>query len=474
MGLLDDELTVVLPAGCVRAAEAEGDYGVAPESDKLPGAPAPDLLFGGGADGPEDGEERLIGRTLGGFRIMRVLGAGSVGVVFLAEQVALERLVALKVLRCARAADPEYLKRFHREALVVARLIHPNAVQVHDVGRADGYYFMALEYIDGESLAERLERQSQLFWRTALDVASQAAASLEQAHGMGIVHRDIKPENLMIDRSGCVKVTDFGIARLADDPARTADGLILGTPLYMSPEQGQGDPAGPAADLYSLGATLYHMLVGYPPFVGLSTLAVMHRHLTERPRPPAEREPSVPAAVSDLTLRLLEKDPAARPASARALIEEIAAILSTVRPVRSPSTRWRRDPIRRSGGAAPARSAGDVDGIEEIRRAGLGRQGLREVLAHEAACACLVPRPRRSFLEATMRNYRIPLRRMLPLLEKETFTREDVWELQMLKRAAEGDRQALELIARLRRLEPVVSAAQLRARLGRAQPPVAG
>ncbi len=474
MGLVNDELTVVLPTGCVRAAEAEGDYGVAPESDKLLGAPAPDLLFGGAADAPEDREERLVGRTLGGFRIMRVLGAGSVGVVFLAEQVALERLVALKVLRCARAADPEYLKRFHREALVVARLIHPNAVQVHDVGRAGGYHYMALEYIDGESLAERLERQSQLFWRTALDVVSQAAASLEQAHGMGIVHRDIKPENLMIDRSGCVKVTDFGIARLADDPARTADGLILGTPLYMSPEQGQGDPAGPAADLYSLGATLYHMLVGYPPFVGLSTLAVMHRHLTERPRPPAEREPSVPAAVSDLTLRLLEKDPAARPASARALIEEIAAILSTVRPVRPPSTRWRRDPIRRSGGAAPARCAGDADGIEEIRRAGLGRQGLREVLAHEAACACLVPRPRRPFLEATMRNYRIPLRRMLPLLEKETFTREDVWELQMLKRAAEGDRQALELIARLRRLEPVVSAAQLRARLGRAQPPVAG
>ncbi len=271
-------------------------------------------------------EEDLVDRTLGGFRIASRLGRGAVGTVYLAEQVVLRRPVALKVLSGARAGNKEYLARFNREARAVARLVHPNAVQVYDVGEAEGYHYIALEYIDGESLSELLERRGRLPWRAALEITRQAASSLARAHEMGIVHRDIKPENLMLSRRGEVKVADFGLARLGDDPAITHHGTILGTPFYMSPEQAQGKPAGPPADLYSLGCTLYHMLVGHPPFEALTALDVVHMHATVAPRPPREEISDIPEMVNGLVLKLMSKEPAGRPASADRLVEIICDV----------------------------------------------------------------------------------------------------------------------------------------------------
>jgi uncharacterized protein (TIGR02266 family) len=208
----------------------------------------------------------------------------------------------------------------------VAQLIHPNAVQVYDVGQADGYHYIALEYVDGESVSDLLERRDKVSWRAALEIARQAASSLARAHELGIVHRDIKPENLMLSKRGEVKVADFGLARLAEDPAITHHGTILGTPFYMSPEQAEGRSAGPAADIYSLGCTLYHMLVGHPPFEALTALEVVRMHITVRPRPPREIDPEIPEGVSDLALRMMAKKPQDRPESAERLVELVSEV----------------------------------------------------------------------------------------------------------------------------------------------------
>jgi serine/threonine protein kinase len=268
-------------------------------------------------------EVDLVGRTLGGFRIISKLGEGAVGAVYLADQLVLRRSVALKVLSGSRNTSEEYVARFVREAHAVAQLVHPNAVQVYDVGEAEGYHYIALEYVDGESVNDLLEKRGAISWRAALEIARQAATSLERAHELGIVHRDIKPDNLMISRRGEVKVADFGLARLADDPAITRHGTILGTPFYMSPEQAEGRTAGPAADLYSLGCTLYHMVAGHPPFEALTAVEVVRMHAVSRPRPPHESNPEIPEAVSNLILAMMAKKPDDRPNGARRLAEMI-------------------------------------------------------------------------------------------------------------------------------------------------------
>ena len=324
-------------------------------------------------------EQDLVGRTLAGYRIERKLGAGAVGAVYLAEQLALSRPVALKVLSGARAGSAEYLARFTREARAAARLVHPNAVQVYDVGQAEGYHYIALEYIEGQTLAEILERRGRLPWRAALEIARQAAASLARAHELGIIHRDIKPENLMLSSRGEVKVTDFGLARLGGDPSITHHGTILGTPFYMSPEQALGQAAGAAADLYSLGCTLYHMLAGIPPFEALTAVDVVHKHVTELPRPPAQLARGVPPAVSDLVVRLLQKRPEDRPGSADELIGLIAAVRQSVEAAEAEVL----DFLAGSSAPAPASAAAAAEAARQAV--------IREVLGPEGRAYARVP-----------------------------------------------------------------------------------
>jgi serine/threonine protein kinase len=326
-------------------------------------------------------DEDLVGRDLGGFRVTRRLGSGAVGVVYLAEQVVLRRPVALKVLSASRAANGEYMARFTREAHAVARLVHPNAVQIYDVGTAGGYHYIALEYVDGEPLSELIEKRGCLSWSAALEVTRQAALSLSRAHELGIVHRDIKPENLLVTRRGEIKVADFGLARLGDDPAITHHGTILGTPFYMSPEQADGREAGPAADLYSLGCTLYHMLVGHPPFEAVTALDIVHLHVTAVARAPHEIEPEVPVPVSRLALQLMAKSPAERPESARRLIEMISAVRRQVE----------------SGLAGPG--PGTLQGAADAESA-----NIREILGPEGRTYRRVPVD----MVATVRQARLP------------------------------------------------------------------
>jgi uncharacterized protein (TIGR02266 family) len=273
-------------------------------------------------------DEDLVGRTMAGFRVISKLGKGAVGMVYLAEQLVLRRPVALKVLSRSRAANDEYLARFTREAHAAAKLVHPNAVQVYDIGEAEGYHYIALEYVDGEAVSDLLDRRGKLSWRAALEITRQAASSLARAHELGIVHRDIKPDNLMLSKRGEVKVADFGLARLGEDPGITHHGTILGTPFYMSPEQAEGKPAGPAADLYSLGCTLYHMLVGHPPFEAVTAMDVVCMHVTAPPVPPVSLDASIPRPISDLVLRLMAKHPANRPESSARLVEMITDVRS--------------------------------------------------------------------------------------------------------------------------------------------------
>ena len=235
------------------------------------------------------------------YRILDRLGAGGAGVVYLARHEEMERQVAIKVLHRELVAHAPAFERFRREARAAGALAHPNVVTVHDFDRsADGEAFLVMEYCAQGSLGDRLARDSGVAPIEAVEIVEQVAAAVDLAHAAGIVHRDLKPANILFagDRA---KVGDFGLARLlaGDDPRLTGTNA-LGSPLYMSPEQCQGLPAGPRADVYSLGAIAYELVTGAPPFQGLTVEAVLVAHLTREPEPPSARVPDLPAAVFDL------------------------------------------------------------------------------------------------------------------------------------------------------------------------------
>src|SRR5262249_18927687 len=217
------------------------------------------------------------GQTLGDFRLLRRLGQGGMGQVYLAEQVSLKRKVALKTLRPDLAANTTSLQRFKKEAEAVARATHANIVQVYFIGEKDGLHYMALEYVEGKNLREYLERKGPPEVLQSLSIMRQVAAALQRASELGLVHRDIKPENILLTKKGEVKVADFGLSRCFGDKQAlnlTQSGVAMGTPLYMAPEQVEGKAVDPRTDIYSFGVTSYHMLTGQPPFRGQSAFEV--------------------------------------------------------------------------------------------------------------------------------------------------------------------------------------------------------
>src|SRR5215212_1738964 len=268
------------------------------------------------------------------YAILETLGGGGMAEVFLARDEVLGRRVALKVLRGQYAGDEEFVERFRREAKSAAALNHPNIVQVYDQGRAnDGTYYMAMEYVPGGTLKERIVREGPLDPREAAGIAARVAEALDVAHGRGIVHRDIKPQNILISESGAAKVADFGIARAAASKTVTETSLILGTAAYMSPEQVRGERVGPASDLYSLGVVLYEMLTGQLPYAADNPLATAMKHLDEPPRRPREANPAVPEGMDALTAKLLAKDPGDRYASAAELAEDLRRVRDGLPPL---------------------------------------------------------------------------------------------------------------------------------------------
>jgi eukaryotic-like serine/threonine-protein kinase len=267
----------------------------------------------------------VLGDTLGNrYLLSGLLGTGGMAEVFLAHDRMLDRDLALKVLMEHYAKDERFVRRFRREAQSAAALNHPNVVQVYDQGRAeDGRYYIAMEHMPGGSLKDLILRRGPLAAAEAARVASQVAEALEAAHRRGIVHRDIKPQNVLLDETGDAKVADFGIALAASRTSTSRTNLLFGTPSYMSPEQGMGERVGPESDLYSLGVVLYEMLTGTVPFTAEGALATAMKHLTELPRPPRERNASVPKAMDALVMELLSKDPEDRYPSAARLIEDL-------------------------------------------------------------------------------------------------------------------------------------------------------
>lgn len=254
--------------------------------------------------------------------------------VYLAEQTSLNRRVAVKVLNRDLQTDDVHLKRFQQEAIAAGGLNHPNIVQVYMVGGADGYHYIAQEYVPGLNLRQYVKRKGPPEVPLAVHIMRQAASALAAAGDAGIVHRDIKPENILLTRKGNVKVADFGLAQLSlggEHMQLTREGVTMGTPLYMSPEQVNGRKLDPRSDIYSLGVTCYHLLCGHPPFQGETGMGIAVQHLNETPEPLAIRRGDLPAGLCDIVHRMMAKEPDERPSDARTIVKELRNLAHSLR-----------------------------------------------------------------------------------------------------------------------------------------------
>jgi tRNA A-37 threonylcarbamoyl transferase component Bud32 len=274
-------------------------------------------------------ETGLVGQTLGEFFVRRLLGSGGMGDVYEADQTALQRRVALKVLREELVKDPAYLHRFQAEARTIARIQHPNIVSVITIGERSGTHFMAMEFVDGRNLRDHIARQGALEEKDAVAILKKTAAALQRAHEEGVVHRDVKPENILItrrapNRPSEVKVADFGLARrMAGEVSVTQSGMTMGTPLYMSPEQIRGHTVDPRSDVYSLGVTAYHMLAGEPPYSGDSPMAVAIKHLQGNATPLQQVRNDLSPDLCRLIERMMSVRVEDRVASAADVLKEL-------------------------------------------------------------------------------------------------------------------------------------------------------
>jgi serine/threonine-protein kinase len=295
------------------------------------GAETPAVRAGSASTAKSAGAKRrkdpLGGKTVvAGYEILGELGRGGMGVVYKARQPGANRIVALKMVLASGHAGTEALVRFRLEAEAIAQLQHPHIVQLYEVGQEDDCPFFSLEFIDGESLSRKIENTPQSP-RAAARVVERLAEGMHFAHQRGIIHRDLKPANILLTKDGVPKITDFGLAKRFEDrgDAHTRTGAIMGTPSYMAPEQAQGRTkhSGPAADIYSLGAILYDMLTGRPPFRGTTLLETLQQVQSVEPVPPMRLQPSLPADLQTICLKALEKEPDKRYRTAGELAEDL-------------------------------------------------------------------------------------------------------------------------------------------------------
>jgi serine/threonine-protein kinase len=282
-----------------------------------------------------------------GYLMLRVLGRGGMGVVYLAQQKGLGRLVALKMVLAGAHASSKRLARFEIEAQAVAHLQHPNIVQIYEIGSHEGLPYFSLEYLDGGNLADKIAGMPQPP-REAAQTVEVLARAMAYAHQNGIIHRDLKPVNVLLTKDGQPKITDFGLAkRLEEKSSQTHSGDILGTPCYVAPEQASGNikAMGPLVDVYALGAILYELLTGRPPFLGSTILETLEQVRSQEPVPPSHLQPRLPVDLETICLKCLEKDPPKRYASAEVLAEDLRRFLVgepiLARPVGSLERLWR-------------------------------------------------------------------------------------------------------------------------------------
>ena len=332
-------------------------------------------------------------RTVIGERyvLLDPVGQGGMGRVYKAHDELLDRDVALKLLKPQHADNEQFVERFRRESKNVAALSHPNIVSVFDAGEdSDGSPYMAMEYIGGGTLADRISKKGPLDSLEAAGTALQVACALEEAHEQGVIHRDIKPHNIFLvedaalsDKnagnglggiaSGGIKVGDFGIARAAAETAMTETSLILGTVRYLSPEQATGELVGPESDLYSLGIVLYEMITGGVPFDAENPIAIAMKHISEKPVPPRKINPGASEGIQAVTLKLLSKAPEDRYRSASDLVEDLKRVARGLAPV-GIAVEDETEFLKRPPGEASTRPARGRGTVTPVRKSRLGRR----------------------------------------------------------------------------------------------------
>jgi eukaryotic-like serine/threonine-protein kinase len=336
-----------------------------------------------------------VGRLLDGrYQTERLLGSGGMAAVWRGRDLRLDRPVAIKELAGKGMGQPKAQERFDREARAVGRLSHPNIVSVYDFGTQDGDPYLVMELVEGPTVAKLLE-DGPLPVADALAIASQTCDGLAAAHAAGVIHRDIKPANLILTNSGMVKICDFGVAQISDAAGHaklTASAIAMGSPMYMAPEQINGEPVDPRTDLYALGCTLYAMLAGSPPFFVGSALSIAHQQVANSPEPLCERRPEVPPAVEALVGNLLTKTPDGRPSDAAAVRARIAAVAADAAADAAPST------LRRSAVLAalvPLGEPGSAEAPPAVLAAGLASpsDGSAVVARAGEAAADAAPEP---------------------------------------------------------------------------------
>src|ERR687889_483630 len=271
----------------------------------------------------------LVGTLLNGrYRLDAQVGSGGMSTVYRAFDSTLERRVAIKLMHRDIAGDSDQLERFRREARAVARLSHPHIVGVIDAGEEDGRPYIVFEYVEGETLKERIRRMGRLPIDEAIAYAIEIARALGAAHARGIVHRDVKPQNVLVDEEGSAKVTDFGIARSMDDSGLTAEGRVLGTTDYVSPEQALGHDVNGQSDIYSLGVVLYEMRTGDVPFHGENQVSVAMKHVREDMPDLQSRRPEASATLASVLDRMTDKDLGRRYADIESLVTDLEEALA--------------------------------------------------------------------------------------------------------------------------------------------------
>jgi tRNA A-37 threonylcarbamoyl transferase component Bud32 len=277
---------------------------------------------------PNPEQDPLIGEVVGGCTINAKIGAGGMGAIYLAHHEALRKDVVVKILPPESAANPRTVERFFREARAAAKLEHPNIVQVQDVGTTErNLHYIIMQYIDGRNLEEKIQAEGRHQPLEATRIVLEVARGLQAAHRSGVIHRDIKAENILITQHGQVKLTDFGLAKdLNSELKLTADGAMIGTPLYMAPEIGRVKEIDGRVDVYSLGVTYYYLLTGVQPFRGFSALEILSAKAHDKLRPPEEAVPELPNEFRRVVGKMLEKDRDLRYRDMDALIRDLEAL----------------------------------------------------------------------------------------------------------------------------------------------------
>ncbi len=330
---------------------------------------------------PPSTPEITAGTVVGPYEVEGLIGEGGMGRVYTAIDVSLQRRVALKVLSGDLRGKEDFVARFRREARSVARLNHPNIVQIYYTGTHAGLPYYAMELVVGENLATVLKREGPLDAERGTDLMLQAARGLAAAAAEGIIHRDIKPSNMVLDEEGVLKITDFGLAKtMSSQTELTMTGTIVGTPFYMSPEQGEGRPLDQRADIYSLGASFYHLFAGVPPFDANSPVSIILKHINEDLQALQERNRKVPAALAAIIGRMMAKHTDDRYAS----YEELAVDIESAQGGAKPGAMNWKEPNRRGARTAAARDnrkiksyvIEDIEGDEFPEEIRLARTGM--------------------------------------------------------------------------------------------------